>query len=404
MIWDTILLAVRELRRNLMRALLTTLGVVIGVASVIAMVTLGNGATASVTASVGALGQNVLTLSPGLQTGGFGGRGGQPAPPFQASDLEALRREIGNVRAIAPQVQRGVTAVAGNRNATTQAVGTDNDYFIARDMTLSTGRQFSDAEIRSGRGVCVLGETVRQKLFGAQNPVGETIRLGKVPCQVIGVLTSKGTNTFGQDQDDFLLMPLRTVQRRIAGNNALGMMWISASSDQAIPRVISDINLLLRERRHLPVTAPNNFTVQDVAQVAQVLQQITLVLTLFLSSIAGVSLVVGGIGIMNIMLVSVTERTREIGIRLAIGARERDVLLQFLVEAMMMSIMGGVVGILLGLGLSYAATAALGMPYVLSPAMMVVAFVFSGGIGIAFGFFPARRAARLDPIEALRHE
>jgi putative ABC transport system permease protein len=402
MIYDTILLALRELRRNLMRALLTTLGIVIGVASVIAMVTLGNGATASVTASVGALGQSVLTLQPGLQTG-FGGPS-QPAPAFQASDVEALRRDIGNVRAIAPQVQRPVTAVAGNKNASTSAIGTDNDYFIARDMALALGRQFSDVEVRSGRAVCILGETVRQKLFGAQNPLGETIRLGKVPCQVIGVLVSKGQNAFGNDQDDFLLMPIRTVQRRIAGNNFIGMMWISANSDIVVPRVIADINLLMRERRHLAVTAENNFTVRDVAQIAQVLQTITGVLTLFLAAIAGVSLLVGGIGIMNIMLVSVTERTREIGIRLAIGARERDVLLQFLVEAMMMSIMGGVVGILLGLGLSYIGTSLLGMPFVPSPAMIIIAFLFSGGIGVAFGFFPARRAARLDPIEALRHE
>ncbi len=255
-----------------------------------------------------------------------------------------------------------------------------------------------------GRSVCILGESVRQKLFGAQNPVGETIRLGKVPCQVIGVLVSLGQNAFGQDQDDFLIMPLRTVQRRLAGNNNIQMMWISASSDQVKQRVIDDISLLMRERRHLASTAENNFRVRDVAQVAAILQQITTVLTLFLSSIAAVSLLVGGIGIMNIMLVSVTERTREIGIRLAIGARERDVLLQFLVEAVMMSVMGGIVGIVLGLGLSYVGIRLLGMPFVPSPTMMLIAFLFSGGIGIAFGFFPARRAARLDPIEALRHE
>ena len=402
MFYDTILLALRELRRNLMRALLTTLGIVIGVGAVIAMVTLGNGATASITSSIGALGRNLLTVNPGAPRG-FGPPG-QAAPPFDESDVEAIRREIGNTRAVAPQAQRASTIVAANKNSSTQVTGTDNEYFIARDASVSSGRLFNDAEIRSGKSSCIIGETVRKHLFGAQNPIGESIRIGKVPCDVIGILASKGQSSFGQDQDDLMLVPLRMLQRRIVGNNSVSSISISANSTEAVPRIIADTTLLMRQRRHLADDAVNNFTVQDVAQIAQVISQTTGTLTVFLSAIAAISLLVGGIGIMNIMLVSVTERTREIGIRLAIGARERDVLLQFLVEAVMMSVMGGIVGILLGLGLSFAGTLALGLQYVPSMTMVLVAFLFSGAIGIAFGFFPARRAARLDPIEALRHE
>jgi putative ABC transport system permease protein len=398
MLLDTIFLSLRELRRNLMRALLTTLGVCIGVASVIAMVTLGNGASASITDSVEKLGRNMLILHPG----GPQQRG--PSPNFTPGDVEALRQQISNVRAIAPQVDRNVRAVAGNKNADTNAVGTDNEYFFVRDWTLALGRQFNDAELRSGRAVCILGETVRTKLFGATNPLGETVRLGKVPCQVIGVLTSKGTSSLGGDEDDFLLMPLRTMQRRFQGNNSIEFMWISASGDAFIPRIMADINNLMRERRHLALTALNDFTVEDIAQIAQALTQITIILTLFLGSVAGISLVVGGIGIMNIMLVSVTERTREIGIRLAIGARARDVRMQFLIEAMMMSIMGGVIGIALGLSLSYTGVTLLKMPFAPSIPIILLSFIFSGCIGIAFGYFPAHRAARLDPIEALRYE
>jgi len=404
MIWDTILLAVRELRRNLLRALLTTLGVVIGVASVIAMVTLGNGATASIAGSIGALGQNVMILQPGAPRGGLRGPAQGQTKPFDAGDVDAIRREIGHLRAITPQAQHSNLVVATNKNHTTNVTGTDREFFIVHSADVASGRIFTDAEVRAGRAVCILGETVRTVLFGSGNPVGTRVRVGGVPCDVIGVLASKGQSSFGQDQDDILLMPLRAVQRRLAGNNSIATIWLAADSAENIPRIIADTQQLMRERRRIAKGAEDDFAVNDLASITQTISQVTDILTLFLAAIAAVSLLVGGIGIMNIMLVSVTERTREIGIRLAIGAREKDVLLQFLVEAMMMSVLGGAVGIALGLALSGIGVTLLRIPFVPSIPMIFIAFIFSGCIGIAFGYFPARRAARLDPIEALRHE
>ncbi len=401
MIENALILAIREIRRNLMRAALTTLGIIIGVAAVIAMVTLGNGATASVTSSISSLGRNLLILAPGTRRMG----GAQSdASAFDPADVDAIKREIGNLRAVAPVVMRSEIAVEGNQNHSTQIAGTDNAYFDAREWPLTTGRVFTDAEIRSGKAVCVIGQTIRTKLFGAQDPLGAEIRIRDVPCEVIGIFSVKGQSTFGQDQDDIVVMPVRAVQRRLAGNTNVGTMWIAAQRAEDMPRVKSDLTRLMRERRHLARGTPDDFQANDMAQITQILETTTGVLTIFLSAVAAVSLVVGGIGIMNIMLVSVTERTREIGIRLAIGARERDVLTQFLVEAVMMSAFGGLIGILVGLGASAAGTHFLKLAFVPSPGIVVLAFLFSAAIGIAFGYFPARRAARLDPIEALRHE
>ena len=405
MIYDTILLAIRELRRNLMRALLTTLGIVIGVASVIAMVTLGNGATASITGSIGALGQNVLIVQPGAPRGGLGGGPAQgQTRQFNAGDVEAIRREIGHLRAITPQVQSAASVVSANKNHSTSVMGTDQEYFTVHDADVSSGRIFTETEVRAGRAMCILGETVRTALFGAGDPVGQRVRVGNVPCDVIGVLASKGQSSFGQDQDDIVLMPLTAVQRRLAGNTNIGSIWMAADDAENTARIIADTQRLMRERRRVAEGTEDDFNVNDLASITQTISQVTGLLTLFLAAIAAVSLLVGGIGIMNIMLVSVTERTREIGIRLAIGARERDVLLQFLVEAAMMAVLGGVVGIVLGLALSGIGVALLQIPFVPSLPMIFLAFVFSGCIGIGFGYFPARRAARLDPIEALRHE
>lgn len=401
MIANALILAVRELRRNLMRAGLTTLGIIIGVAAVIAMVTLGNGASASVSSTIGSLGRNLLILSPGARR-----MGGPPsdAVPFDPGDVEAIKHDIAHLRAIAPVVMRTEIAVEANRNHSTQIAGTDNAYFDAREWPITTGRVFSDAELRSGRPVCVIGQTIRTDLFGSENPLGADIRVRDVPCEIIGVLSAKGQSTFGQDQDDIVVMPIRTVQRRLAGNENVGSIWIAAERAEDMPKIKGDLTQLMRERRHLARDTPDDFQANDMAQIAQVMQTTTGVLTIFLSAVAAVSLLVGGIGIMNIMLVSVTERTREIGIRLAIGARERDVLTQFLVEAVMMSAFGGLIGIVLGLGASAAGTHFLKLAFVPSPAIVLLAFVFSAAIGIAFGYFPARRAARLDPIEALRHE
>ena len=401
MIENALTLALRELRRNLLRAGLTTLGIIIGVAAVIAMVTLGNGATASVTSSISSLGRNLLILSPGTRR--MSGASSD-ASAFDPGDVEAVKRDVANLRAVAPVVMRSEVAVEGNQNHPTQIAGTDNAYFDAREWPLTAGRVFTDAEIRSGKAVCVIGQTIRTKLFGTEDPLGAEIRVRDVPCGVIGILSMKGQSTFGQDQDDIVLMPVRTVQRRLAGNTNIGSIWIASQRAEDVPKVKADLMRLIRERRHLARGTPDDFQANDMAQISQLVQTTTGVLTLFLSAVAAVSLLVGGIGIMNVMLVSVTERTREIGIRLAIGARERDVLTQFLVEALMMSAFGGLIGIGFGLGASAIGTHFLKLAFVPSPGIVLLAFLFSAGIGIAFGYFPARRAARLDPIEALRHE
>jgi putative ABC transport system permease protein len=398
---NALTLALRELRRNLLRAGLTTLGIIIGVAAVIAMVTLGNGATASVTSSISSLGRNLLILSPGTRR--IGGASSD-ASAFDPGDVEVVKRDIASLRAVAPVVMRSEVAVQGNQNHPTQIAGTDNAYFDAREWPLTAGRVFTDAEIRSGKAVCVIGQTIRIKLFGAQDPLGAEIRVRDVPCGVIGILSMKGQSTFGQDQDDIVVMPVRTVQRRLAGNTNIGSIWIASQRAEDVPKVKADLMRLMRERRHLARGTPDDFQANDMAQISQLVQTTTGVLTIFLSAVAAVSLLVGGIGIMNVMLVSVTERTREIGIRLAIGARERDVLTQFLVEAVMMSAFGGLIGIGFGLGASAVGTHFLKLAFVPSPGIVLLAFLFSAGIGIAFGYFPARRAARLDPIEALRHE
>jgi putative ABC transport system permease protein len=400
MIANAFILALREIRNNLLRASLTTLGIVIGVGAVIAMVTLGSGATKRVTSDIASMGRNLLILIPGQRRPGTL----VAAPNFQIEDAQAIARDVPGLSATAPSVSRSVVAVAANRNRTTQVTGTTNDFLTAREWPLLVGRNFSLAESRSGKSVCILGETVRHELFGAQDPIGERIRVDKISCEVIGLLSAKGQSTFGTDQDDLVLMPLKTVQRRLAGNTDVSLIWMSVTRASDIDHVKDAITKLMRERRHVGAGAAEDFQVQDMQEVSRMVTSTTAILTAFLSAVAAVSLLVGGIGIMNIMLVSVTERTREIGIRLAIGARERDVLLQFLIEAVVMSALGGVIGVLIGLAGSAAAASALKLPFVLRPEVIVVAVLFSAGVGVAFGYFPARRAARLDPIEALRHE
>jgi len=404
MIVNAVLLAMREIRRNMMRAILTTLGIVIGVGAVITLVTIGNGASASVTNTIASLGRNLVILQPGARRGFGGGGASIGARPFSVEDSEAIAREVSGLRAVAPVAIRTEVVVASNQNHSAQIMGTDNAYFAARDWGIAQGRIFTEAEVRAGRTVCILGATVRATLFGGQNPIGTDVRVGDAPCEVVGVLQPKGQSTFGQDQDDIVIMPIRALQRRITGDPDVAMVWIAAGRAEDVPKLIGDITQLMRERRHLTSATPDDFQVNDIAQINQVMQQTTGILTVFLAAIAGISLLVGGIGIMNIMLVSVTERTREIGIRLAIGARERDVLTQFLVEAVMMSGLGGLMGIAVGLTASAILVRFFALPFVPSAEIVVLAFVVSAAIGIAFGYFPARRAARLDPIEALRHE
>jgi putative ABC transport system permease protein len=404
MIGNALLLAMREIRRNMMRAILTTLGIVIGVGAVITLVTIGNGASASVTNSISSLGRNLVILQPGARRGFGGGGASIGARPFSVEDAEAIARDVSGLRAVAPVAIRTETVVASNQNDSAQIMGTDNAYFAARDWGIAQGRVFTEAELRAGRTVCVMGATVRTALFGGQNPIGTDIRVGDAPCEVVGVLQPKGQSTFGQDQDDVVIMPIRALQRRITGDPDVAMVWIAAGRAEDVPKLIGDVTQLMRERRHLTSAMPDDFQLNDIAQINQVMQQTTGIMTLFLGAIAGISLLVGGIGIMNIMLVSVTERTREIGIRLAIGARERDVLTQFLVEAVMMSGLGGLMGIAVGLSASAILVRFFALPFVPSVEIVVLAFLVSAAIGVAFGYFPARRAARLDPIEALRHE
>jgi putative ABC transport system permease protein len=305
---------------------------------------------------------------------------------------------------VAPETTQQEVVVNANKNHSTQVTGTTNGYFAAREWKLIGGRPFSLAELRAGKAACILGATVRKDLFGGENPIGEKMRVNKVTCDVIGLLEPKGQSSFGQDQDDLVLMPLQTVQRRLAGNNDVSIIMVSATNASAVLHVKEQIQLLLRERRHVLAGQSDNFTVQDLQEISKTIASTTAILTAFLAAVAAVSLLVGGIGIMNVMLVSVTERTREIGIRLAIGARERDVLLQFLIEAVVMSGIGGIVGVTIGLLGSAAVAALLKLQFILEPGVIVIAVLFSAAVGVGFGYFPARRAARLDPIEALRHE
>jgi putative ABC transport system permease protein len=401
MLWITILLALREIKRNVMRSFLTILGIVIGVGAVITMVTIGGGATAQVQEQIASMGSNLLMVTPGKRLGPGQSSGNIP---FKQADGEAILREVGSIAAVAPVSSRSIQAVFGNENWSTTVTGSDNEYLRVTNRSIRTGRQFSDSELRAGAAVCIVGETVREKLFGSQESLGGNIRLEKLSCQVIGILNAKGQNTMGMDQDDIVVIPLRTYQRRISGNQDVSMFQVSVQQGASTDKALQDIRLLMRERRHLSPSDDDNFNVMDMKEIANMLTGTTQLLTALLSAVAAVSLLVGGIGIMNIMLVSVTERTREIGIRLAIGAFEREVLMQFLVEAVVLSSFGGLIGIVLALTASVWLAGMLHVPFVFNAGIVVIAFLFSGAVGVIFGYFPALKAARLDPIEALRYE
>jgi putative ABC transport system permease protein len=402
MFLETLKLALRAISRNILRSFLTVLGVVIGVAAVIALVTIGNGTTEQVSTELSRLGTNMLFVRPGQ----FGpGRASSEARRFTVKDVDAIRDQLTGLRAVAPLNQTTATAIYGGQSHSTTVMGTTNDYLIAQDWNIALGRTFEAAEER-GRARCILGETVRSQLFGAANPTGQKIRVGKVSCGVIGVLAKRGQSGMGTDQDDVVIMPVKIYQRRIGGkaNANVQMIVISARDGVSTSKVQTETENLLRERRKIVPGREDDFNVNDMTQIAEAMTGTTTLLTGLLGAVAAISLLVGGIGIMNIMLVSVTERTREIGIRLAIGALETQVLLQFLVEAVALSLFGGITGIVFGLGIGFTAVTLLKVPFVVSPLMIAVAFVFSAAIGMIFGYFPARRAAQLNPIEALRHE
>jgi putative ABC transport system permease protein len=400
MIGNAVLMALREIRRNVLRSFLTILGIVIGVGAVITMVTIGGGATLQVRQQIAGMGSNLLIVSPGKRMGGHG----SGASLFKEADAESIAAEVGNIAAVAPVVSRSLQAISGNQNWSTSVVGTDNRYLRVTNRSLREGRTFHDGELRGGAAVCILGETVRNKLFGAQDALGERIRLQNFSCEVVGLMEGKGQSSMGQDQDDIVVIPLRTIQRRITGSQDVAFIQVSVREGASTDKAKKDIEGLMRDRRHLGPSDEDNFNVMDMKEIANMLTGTTKMLTALLSAVAAVSLLVGGIGIMNIMLVSVTERTREIGIRLAIGALEREVMTQFLVEAVVLSSFGGLIGIVLALAGSVWLSGFLKVPFVFNGGIVLVAFLFSAAVGVIFGYFPALKAARLDPIDALRHE
>jgi putative ABC transport system permease protein len=402
MIWETVRLAIQAIFRNALRSILTVLGIVIGVAAVIAMVTVGQGSSDQVTADVAKLGTNVLMVMPGA--GRMGPGNNSVSAPLAMRDVEALVDQLSSVRTAAPYNQTTLNAVYGTEDTRTTVAGTDMRYLDVVDWGVAMGRRFLPAEERSGKAVCIIGETVRQELFGNTDPIGETVRLKNVACTVVGLLTVKGASSFGSDQDNVVLMPIKAFQRRVVGSTDVSMIFVAAATSVSTERALADIETLMRERRRIGEGEEDDFNVRDMKQLASMLTGITGVLTGLLSAVAAVSLLVGGIGIMNIMLVSVTERTREIGIRLAVGATANQVLMQFLVEAIVLSMIGGIVGILLGLGLAAVAANIMVIPFSPDASIVAMAFAFSAAVGVIFGYFPALHAARLDPIEALRHQ
>ena len=404
MIWNAFAIAVREIGRNLTRAFLTVLGIFIGVAAIITMVTLGQGATLAVKAQISSLGSNLLTLRPGA---GFGSRSSSAGVSnFTEKDAAILGEQIATIAAIAPVRTATLSTIYRSNARASSITGTTPVYFQINKWNIADGRLFTDADVRAGSAVCVIGNTVRVELFGTENPVGASIRIGRASCEVIGLLATKGQAGMG-DQDDTIIMPLSSLQRRLIGktsSHSINQISISAQEGTESLALISDITEIMRIRRNLHSNQDNDFNIFDTRQIAETLGSTTQLMTMLLAAVAGVSLLVGGIGIMNIMLVSVTERTREIGIRLAIGATAGEVLLQFLIEAVTLSCIGGLLGILLAFALCYSLARVIQVPFNFNTQINVISFMFSAAVGVLFGYTPARRAARLNPIDALRHE
>ncbi len=402
MLLNALLIALREIRRNLTRSFLTVIGIVIGVAAVVTMVTLGRGATEAVKQQISKMGSNLLILRPGQGWGSWG------APQFSVDDARAIQEQVPGIAAIAPFVMTNGPAIYQENDRTSDVQGTTANYFGIANWDLALGRFFTEQEVAEAAPVCVIGETIRKELFGTGvDPVGEKIRVKSTSFEVVGVTAVKGQGGFGDDLDDNIITPYTTVLRRMTGRGDgqnINQIMISGRKDYPSAHIVADAGSLMRERRNIAANEEDNFNIFDSLQLADVISSSTKVMTSLLGAVAGVSLLVGGIGIMNIMLVSVTERTREIGIRLAIGARAREVLLQFLVEAVTLSCVGGVAGIIVAYALCDVLAGVVGAPFIFDPKINLIAFVFSAAIGIIFGFMPARRAASLDPIEALRHE
>ncbi|MFO1034426.1 MAG: ABC transporter permease [Hyphomicrobiales bacterium] len=402
MLWESVKLALRTIRRNVLRSVLTLLGIVIGVAAVIALLTIGQGAQDRMTAEMSKLGSNMLIARPGAPTPGPPQANG--AQGFTERDVDALRSRLSSVRAMSASSQRNAKAVLGTASLDVQVVGAEPSYFTTQDWVLTLGAGFTESDARSGATLCVIGQTVVQNFFANTSPLGAYLRIGNVPCLVIGTVAAKGQSAFGTDQDNIVVMPLRTFQRRLAGSQRISTIAVSVMEAEALPQVQAAMTEILRETRRIGPGEDDDFSVRDMTQLAAALSTTTSTMTGLLGAVAAVSLLVGGIGIMNIMLVSVAERTREIGIRLAVGALARQVLTQFLVEAVVLCLLGGLLGLLLGLGLAWLGTMLLQVPMTVQPAIALMAVGFLRVDRHCLRLLPARRAAQLDPIEALRHE
>jgi putative ABC transport system permease protein len=401
MFGTTFILAIRSIFRHKLRSFLTTLGIIIGVAAVVAMVTLGKATTKAAQQQVASLGTNVLQIRPGQ---GFGRGGGGPRPPdFKEEDVEAVARQVAGVNAVAPQAQSTATVIYQGANWSTSINGTTNAFFQVQPWPLVSGRIFTRAEEQAGKAVCIIGNTIRTNLFRGGEAVGDRLRVNGISCDVIGVLSTRGQGGFG-DQDDVIIMPIKQVQRRFTGNRDIRLMLVGVDPAYDGAQVQESIKQVLRERRSITGGKDDDFNIFDTAQISQTLTGITTLLTQIVTAVAAISLVVGGIGIMNIMLVSVTERTREIGIRLAIGAVASEVLMQFLMEAVVLSCLGGLVGLVVAQLVVVGLAPLMQVEWMFEPQINVIAFLVSALIGVVFGYFPARRAASLNPIDALRHE
>jgi putative ABC transport system permease protein len=397
--------AIRSLRKNTMRTFLTMLGIIIGVASVIAMLAIGQGSRENIQKQIATLGTNVIMIWPSASSSGGVKMEAGTSQRLTLDDVKAIAERCPSIQSITPQTRTGSQLIVGSQNWRTSVFGVYPEYFSIRNLNVINGNVFTMSDDRSSAKVCVVGQTVVDNLFGENaDPVGRIMRINKIPFKIIGVTEKKGQNAFGQDQDDIVIAPFSTVQKRMQAITYVQSMLASAKSEVLIPQATAEITDLLKERHRLGPSEEPDFTIRTQTEIASTASATSRVLTILLASIASISLLVGGIGIMNIMLVSVTERTREIGIRMSVGARGRDVLLQFLVEALMISLIGGVIGIGLGMIASDIIARIMGWPVTITAQSILLAFVFSTGIGIFFGWYPARKAAKLNPIEALRYE